>query len=68
MGSYYALADDIGGALAVSIAPEGIVAECVDAYGDPFRGPTGRSPGPPGRTMSPPPCGPPRRTHGTAPA
>jgi predicted NBD/HSP70 family sugar kinase len=34
VGSYYALADDIGGALAVSIAPEGIVAECVDAYGE----------------------------------
>ncbi|MGC9669546.1 ROK family transcriptional regulator [Planosporangium sp. 12N6] len=34
VGSYYALADDIGAALAVSIAPEGIVAECVDAYGD----------------------------------
>jgi predicted NBD/HSP70 family sugar kinase len=34
VGSYYALADDIGVALAISIAPEGIVAECVDAYGD----------------------------------
>ena len=34
VGSYYALADDIGVALAVSIAPEGIVAECVDVYGD----------------------------------
>jgi predicted NBD/HSP70 family sugar kinase len=34
VGSYYALAGDIGVALAVSIAPEGIVAECVDAYGD----------------------------------
>jgi predicted NBD/HSP70 family sugar kinase len=34
VGSYYALADDIGVALAVSIAPEGIVAVCVDAYGD----------------------------------
>jgi predicted NBD/HSP70 family sugar kinase len=34
VGSYYALADDIGVALAVSIAPEGIAAECVDAYGD----------------------------------
>lgn len=33
VGSYYALAD-LGTALAVSIAPEGIVAECVDAYGD----------------------------------
>jgi predicted NBD/HSP70 family sugar kinase len=33
VGSYYALAEDIGGALAVSIAPEGIVAECLDAYG-----------------------------------
>ena len=34
VGSYYALAEDIGVALAVSIAPEGVVAECVDAYGD----------------------------------
>ena len=34
VGSYYALADDIGVALAVNIAPEGVVAECVDAYGE----------------------------------
>src|SRR5215212_8619393 len=34
VGSYYALAEDVGTALAVSIAPEGIVAECVDAYGE----------------------------------
>ena len=34
VGSYYALAKDIGTALAVSIAPEGIVAERIDAYGD----------------------------------
>jgi predicted NBD/HSP70 family sugar kinase len=34
VGSYYALADDAGAALAVSIGPEGVVAECVDAYGD----------------------------------
>src|SRR5579859_7383617 len=34
VGSYYALADDIGGALAISIAPEGVTAELVDAYGD----------------------------------
>jgi predicted NBD/HSP70 family sugar kinase len=33
VGSYYALAD-IGVALALSIAPEGIVAECLDAHGD----------------------------------
>jgi predicted NBD/HSP70 family sugar kinase len=33
VGSYYALAGDLGVALAVSIAPAGIVAECVDAYG-----------------------------------
>ncbi|WP_127500799.1 ROK family transcriptional regulator [Actinoplanes solisilvae] len=33
VGSYYALAPDVGTALAVSIAPEGVVAECVDAYG-----------------------------------
>jgi predicted NBD/HSP70 family sugar kinase len=34
VGSYYALADDIGTALAISIAPEGIVAERVDAHGE----------------------------------
>ena len=33
-GSYYALADGIGCALAVSIAPAGIAAELVDAHGD----------------------------------
>ena len=33
VGSYYALAD-VGAALALSIAPEGIVAECLDALGD----------------------------------
>jgi predicted NBD/HSP70 family sugar kinase len=32
-GSYYALADSIGCALAVSIAPEGITAEIVNAHG-----------------------------------
>src|ERR1700727_1043675 len=32
-GSYYALADDAGCALAMSIAPEGITAEVVDAHG-----------------------------------
>ena len=34
VGSYYALAVSVGVALAVSIAPEGIVAECIDAHGD----------------------------------
>jgi predicted NBD/HSP70 family sugar kinase len=34
VGSYYALADDSGLALAICIAPEGIVAECIDAYGE----------------------------------
>jgi len=34
VGSYYALAANAGAALAVSIAPEGVVAEAVDAYGD----------------------------------
>jgi predicted NBD/HSP70 family sugar kinase len=34
VGSYYALAPDVGTALAVSIAPEGVVAECLDAYGN----------------------------------
>jgi predicted NBD/HSP70 family sugar kinase len=33
VGSYYALAD-VGVALALSIAPGGIAAECVDAHGD----------------------------------
>lgn len=34
VGSYYALSEQVGIALAVSIAPGGIVAECVDAYGE----------------------------------
>jgi predicted NBD/HSP70 family sugar kinase len=34
VGSYYSLATGIGTALAISIAPEGVVAERVDAYGD----------------------------------
>ncbi len=34
VGSYYALTEGTGGALAVSIAPEGVTAELVDAYGD----------------------------------
>jgi len=34
VGSYYSLAEDVGLALAVSIAPEGIVAECVSPYGE----------------------------------
>ncbi|MFI5911979.1 ROK family protein [Dactylosporangium sp. NPDC051541] len=34
VGSYYALAPTVGTALAVVIAPEGIVAEAVDVYGD----------------------------------
>ena len=33
VGSYYALANSVGVALAVSIAPDGIVAECIDAHG-----------------------------------
>jgi predicted NBD/HSP70 family sugar kinase len=33
VGTYYALAAGVGTALAVSIAPEGIVAESVDVYG-----------------------------------
>jgi predicted NBD/HSP70 family sugar kinase/DNA-binding Lrp family transcriptional regulator len=33
VGAYYALAGRVGLALAVSIAPEGIIAECIDAYG-----------------------------------
>jgi predicted NBD/HSP70 family sugar kinase len=34
VGSYYALAEDIGVALVLSIAPSGVTAECVDSYGD----------------------------------
>lgn len=34
VGSYYALAPAVGVALAVVIAPEGVVAECLDIYGD----------------------------------
>ena len=33
VGSYYAMADDLGSALVVSIAPEGIVAETIDVHG-----------------------------------
>lgn len=34
VGTYYALAEDLGAALVVSIAPEGVVAEVVDVYGE----------------------------------
>src|SRR3954453_4798643 len=34
VGSYYALAAGVGVALAVSIAPAGVVAEAIDAYGE----------------------------------
>ena len=34
VGSYYGVADDLGTALVVSIAPEGIVAEIVDVFGE----------------------------------
>ncbi|MEV7970211.1 ROK family protein [Sphaerisporangium sp. NPDC088356] len=34
VGSYYTLADGVGTAWAISIAPEGVVAEAVDVYGD----------------------------------
>ncbi|GID16695.1 hypothetical protein Aab01nite_02850 [Paractinoplanes abujensis] len=34
VGTYYSLAPGAGTALAVSIAPEGVVAEQIDAYGD----------------------------------
>src|ERR1700744_859672 len=33
VGTYYALAAGVGVALAASIAPEGIVAECISAHG-----------------------------------
>jgi predicted NBD/HSP70 family sugar kinase len=34
VGSYFALTEDVGVALVVGIAPDGVVAECVDCYGD----------------------------------
>jgi predicted ArsR family transcriptional regulator len=34
VGSYYALSPDAGTALAVTIAPEGVAGERIDAYGD----------------------------------
>ncbi len=34
VGTYYALAGDVGTALVVAIAPEGVVAETIDVYGD----------------------------------
>ena len=34
VGSYYALADELGVALVASIAPEGVVAEVIDVYGE----------------------------------
>ncbi len=33
VGLYYGLAEDIGTALVVSIAPDGVVAECLDSHG-----------------------------------
>ena len=38
VGSYYALAGNIGSALVASIAPDGVVAESVDAFGDTVAG------------------------------
>src|SRR3954449_1368294 len=34
VGTYYALADDLGAALVLSVAPEGVVAEAIDLYGE----------------------------------
>ncbi len=34
VGSYYGLADDVGCALVVAVAPDGVVAETLDAHGD----------------------------------
>src|SRR3954463_5152038 len=34
VGSYYAIAPSVGVALAITIAPDGVVAECLDVYGD----------------------------------
>jgi predicted NBD/HSP70 family sugar kinase len=33
VGSYYAVPDEVGAALVVSIAPDGVVAECLDVHG-----------------------------------
>jgi predicted NBD/HSP70 family sugar kinase len=49
VGSYYALAHDVGVGLAVSVAPAGIVVECVDASG----GTTARQVEPIGRPATP---------------
>ena len=48
VGTYYALPATTGGALVVSLAPEGIVAEAVDVYGEVVarsQAPVSRSPG-----------------------
>src|SRR3954469_10524914 len=34
VGSYYAIAPAVGVALAITITPAGVVAECIDVYGD----------------------------------
>src|SRR6187549_2072792 len=34
VGSYYAIAPTVGVALAITITPAGVVAECIDVYGD----------------------------------
>jgi predicted NBD/HSP70 family sugar kinase/DNA-binding transcriptional ArsR family regulator len=64
VGTYYALASDVGVALAVSIAPEGIVAECTDPYGavisraeQPIGPPTGSAPRDPTVSARPGPAG-----------
>ena len=67
VGSYYALADHRRRALAVSIAPEGVVAECVDAYGDTVPGPPRRPSGLARPAQVGAACGRGRRGHGTAP-
>jgi predicted NBD/HSP70 family sugar kinase len=49
VGSYYGLTEDIGTALVVSIAPDGVVAECLDSHGAVIarvRQPLGRPPRP----------------------
>src|SRR3954454_2769496 len=38
VGSYYAIAPTAGVALAVTITPAGVVAECIDVYGDTVAG------------------------------
>ena len=56
IGTYYALPATIGCALVVSIAPEGVVAEAVDVYGEIVARSRAGVSRAPGERMSPGPC------------